>query len=200
MQEQPGRRVDRRALLRKAAAAGAAGWTVPVILSSSAASAGVFTAKCAPGTITATASFVRTDCLSQSSTVTITITFAGPCPCGGTKLWCAQKNSPGTVVSSTAATLVLPNISVPIFGSTAITGKVALGCTDRDGDRQYAVYNWSMTASDNGGPCNTVVNTISAVTLSGRTVTASVGCPSLAGAAILAAPNSAAPPGAVRST
>lgn len=70
---------DRRALLRRAAVAGAVGWTAPVILTSEIASAGVFTAKCAPGTTTASASFtvVPGGCTSSSSAINITINFAG---------------------------------------------------------------------------------------------------------------------------
>lgn len=170
---------DRRALLRRAAIAGAAGWTAPVVLTCETAAAGVFTAKCAPGNITASATFVRTACLAASSTIVITITFAGPCPCGGTKRWCARKNSPTPTVSSTTATLAFP-VTIPIAATITITGKVALGCTDGDGDTQYAVYNWSMTATDNGAACSTVVNSISAVTLSGRTLVVSNSCPSLA--------------------
>ena len=56
---------------------------------------------------------------------------------------------------------------------------MALGCTDRDGDRQFAVYNWSMTARDSGAACASA-NSISAVTLSGRTLVTSAACPSLA--------------------
>lgn len=174
-----GREYDRRALLRRAAAAGAVAWTAPVIISSAPVSAGVFTAKCAPGTITASAGFVRTACRSNNSDIRITINFAGPCPCGGVSLWCAQKNSPGSVVATGTSTLVF-TVTVPIFSTITIAGKVGLGCTDRDGDRQFAVYDWSMTARDNGQACSTVVNSISAVTLSGRTVTNSATCPSLA--------------------
>lgn len=170
---------DRRALLRRAAAAGVLGWTTPVILSSETASAGVFTSKCAPGTITATASYVLVSCLPTTSIITITISFSGPCPCGGTKLWCAQKNSPAPTVSGTSSTLSF-SVTIPIFSTITISGKVALGCTDRDGDTQYAVYNWTMTASDNGGPCGTIINSISGVTLSNRTIVSGSGCPSLA--------------------
>ena len=47
------------------AAAGAVGWTAPVILSSAPVSAGVFTAKCAPGTITAMFSSTVRDSSSE---------------------------------------------------------------------------------------------------------------------------------------
>jgi len=174
---------DRRSLLRRAAAAGAVGWTAPVLLTTEVALAGVFSAKCAPGNVTASASFVRTACAGASSTIVITINFAGPCPCGGAAVWCSQKNSPTPTVSSATSTLSFP-VTVPIFSTVTITGKVALGCTDRDGDRQFAVYNWSMTASDNGGPCSTVVNSISGVTLSSRTLASSATCPSLSALAL----------------
>jgi hypothetical protein len=187
----PTQGLDRRALLRRAAAAGAVGWVAPIIISTSAVSAGVFTAKCAPGSITATATFVRINCLASTSSITITITFSGPCPCGGTKRWCAQKNTPSPIVSSSAATLSFP-VTIPAGGSTVITGKVALGCADLDGDIQYATYNWSMSAFDNFAACSTVVNSLSAVTLSGRTLVNSVACPSLAALAAFAAPASIA--------
>jgi hypothetical protein len=191
--------VDRRALLRKLAIAGAVGWTSPVILSSSPASAGVFTSKCAPGTITASASFVQTGCNNSGTTIRITINFSGPCPCGGTQQWCARKNSPAPTVTSSTSTLVMSGIAVPIFGSTTISGRVGLGCTDRDGDTQFALYNWSMTASDSGAACS-VANSISGVTLSGRTLVTSPTCPSLAGFAASSTPvfSAGAPPGYVR--
>ena len=97
---------------------------------------------------------------------------------------CAEELA-GSVVSTGSSTLVF-TVTVPIFSTITIAGKVALGCTDRDGDRQYAVYDWSMTARDNGQACSTVVNSISAVNVSGRTVTSSATCPSLA--ALTAAP------------
>lgn len=177
MEELPDRkRVDRRALLRRAAAAGAVGWTAPIILTSSPAAAGVFTSKCAPGTVTATASFVRGACRSNNSDITITINFSGLCPCGGTRLWCTRKSTPTPVVTTTTSTLAFL-VTVPVVSAITITGRVALGCTDRGGDTQYAVYDWSMTASDNGGPCSGVINAISGVTLTGRTLVNSVGCP-----------------------
>jgi hypothetical protein len=185
--------MDRRALLRKAAAAGAVGWTAPVILSSSPAAAGVFTAKCAPGNVTASASFVRTACRSNNSDISITINFSGPCPCGGTALWCAQKNSPTPAVSTTTSTLVFV-VTIPIRATITISGRVGLGCTDRDGDTQFALYNWSMTATDNGRACSFVTNSISGVTLTGRTTVNSATCPPLtagfAAPAILSAPSS----------
>ncbi len=192
-----GRSFDRRALLRKAATAGAVGWTVPVIVSSSPVSAGVFTAKCAPGTVTATATFATVLCQANSSTMNITINFAGSCPCGGTGLWCTQKNTPTPVVTGTTATLVLPNILIPISPTINIAGRVALGCTDRDGDRQYAVYNWTMTARDNGGACNTAFQSITQPVLSNRTLVTSASCPSLAAAAVFSA-TATPPPGVVR--
>lgn len=170
---------DRRALLRRAAIAGAVSWTAPVILSSSIASAGVFTAKCAPGSTSASASFVRTACSNPSTTITITIVFAGPCPCGGNGAWCTQKNSPAPTVAAATPTLVF-SVTIPISTTVTIRGKVAHGCTDRDGDTQYATYDWSMTAIDNGLACVTTTNTISAVTLSNRTSVLSASCPSLA--------------------
>ncbi len=191
------REFDRRALIRKAAIAGAIGWTTPVILTTKAAAAGVFTAKCAPGNVTATPSFVRTACGIFSSTITITILFSGTCPCGGGGLWCSQKNSPAPTVSSPSSTLSF-SVTIPVFSTVTITGKVALGCTDRDLDTQYAIYNWSMTASDSGAPCNVVADSISAVTLSGRTLAASVGCPSLAALTPAVAPAPAT--GATRTT
>ena len=200
MEDNPhGGGLDRRTLLRRAAVAGAIGWTAPVILNAGTASAGVFTAKCAPGTITASASFVRTACVAASSTIVITITFNGPCPCGGTKKWCAQKNTPAPTVASATAVLAFP-VTIPVASTVTVAGKVALGCTDRDGDTQYAVYNWTMTATDNGAACSGVVNSISAVTLSGRTLVAGAACPSLAAlAAPVAAPAGApAGPGATR--
>jgi hypothetical protein len=193
-------RVDRRALLRKAAAAGAVGWAAPVILSSGPVAAGVFTAKCAPGAVTAGASFTQTGCTNNDTTLRITINFSGPCPCGGTQQWCAQKNTPTPAVTSATSTLVF-TVVVPIRGSTVVNGKVGLGCADRDGDRQFAIYNWTMTASDNGNACN-VANSITAVTLSGRTVTNSATCPPLTAALVAAAPQvaPAVPPGYVRPT
>ena len=195
-----GERFDRRAALRRAAAAGAVSWVAPVVLSSSPAAAGVFTSKCAPSAITASASFVQTACTAFNSTISITINFSGSCPCGGTSLWCAQKNSPAPTVSSTTSSLVF-SVTIGIFSTITISGKVALGCTDRDGDTQYAVYNWSMTATDNGAACS-VCNSISGVTLSGRTLVSSSGCPSLAALAAPAAPaappSPASPPGARR--
>lgn len=200
------RRVDRRALLRKAAAAGAVGWTAPVILTSAPAAAGVFTAKCAPGNVTVSSvSFVQVagSCTDERTEIDITINFAGPCPCGGTPIWCGQLNTParyapGTITGSTLRF----RVRIPIFNTIPINGRVALGCTDRNGDRQYARYNWSMTATDNGNACP-VANSISGVTLSGRTLVPSVGCPSLAAsslagssAEVLSAP--AVPPGYVR--
>jgi hypothetical protein len=198
------KRVDRRALLRNAAAAGAIGWTAPVILSSGPVSAGVFTAKCAPGAVTVSSvSFVRGACRSNNSDITITINFAGVCPCGGTRLWCTRKSTPTPVVTGTTSTLVFL-VTVPVLSPIApitITGRVALGCTDRSGDTQYAVYNWSMTAQDNGQPCDTVINTISGVTLSGRTLVTSVGCPpaTLASAPLTASSASTSTPGTRRS-
>jgi hypothetical protein len=199
MESTPTGEVDRRALLRKLAVAGAVGWTSPIILSSSPAAAGVFTAKCAPGAITATNSFVQTGCTGSNTTLTVTINFAGPCPCGGTKLWCAQKNAPGAVVFSSSSTLTMTGLVVPINGSITISGRVALGCTDRDGDTQYARYNWTMTATDNGAACN-VANSISGVTLSARTLFTQATCPTLSGFTALAAPvfSPSASPGYVR--
>jgi hypothetical protein len=197
------RRVDRRALLRKAAAAGAVGWTAPVILTSApAAAAGVFTAKCAPGNVTATASFVRTACRNNNSDIRITIVFSGPCPCGGAQLWCARKVSP--LVTSSTSTIVF-TVTTPIGVIVNISGQVALGCTDRDGDRQFAAYNWSMRATDNGNPCSEVVNSISGVMLSNRTLITSATCPlpatlssSLSSASAEPAIVSSAPAGATR--
>lgn len=175
----PDQGFDRRALLRRAAAAGAVGWAVPVVLTSEVVSAGVFTAKCAPGNVTASASFVQTACTATLTTIVITINFSGPCPCGGTATWCAQKNSPTPTVSSSTSTLAFP-VTIAISTTVTITGKVALGCTDRDGDRQFAVYNWSMTARDSGAACASA-NSISAVTLLvPRTLVTSAACPSLA--------------------
>lgn len=168
---------DRRALLRRAAVAGAVSWTAPVILSSSIASAGVFTAKCAPGTTTSSATFVQNACGNASTTITITIVFAGPCPCGGASAWCAQKNSPSPTVASATSTLVF-SVTIPISTTVSISGKVAHGCTDRDGDRQYATYDWAMTARDSGQACG-VANSISAATLTNRTTVISASCPSL---------------------
>ncbi|HQV57122.1 MAG TPA: hypothetical protein PKV27_03850 [Ilumatobacteraceae bacterium] len=178
--------LDRRALLRKAAVAGSIAWASPVIVSSGPAAAGVFTTKCAPGTVTATNSFSRTDCLPDSTVISVTITFAGPCPCGGAQLWCAQKNSPTPIVSTTTAALTF-TVTLAAFSTITISGKVALGCKDRDGDTQYAVYNWSMTATDNGAPCNRTTNSITSVVLTGRTLVTGAACPSLAGAALVAA-------------
>ena len=180
--------VDRRALLRRLAIAGAVGWVAPVVVTSSPVSAGVFTAKCAPGAITATATWVRINCLSTTSAITITLTFNGPCPCGGTKRWCVQKNTPAPAATSTTATLSFP-VTVPAGGSTLITGKVALGCADRDGDIQYAVYTWSLSAYDNYAACSTVVNSLSAITFTGRTLVTGTACPPLAAAAPLASPS-----------
>ncbi|MEP6295857.1 MAG: hypothetical protein ABJ382_00915, partial [Ilumatobacter sp.] len=101
-----GRELDRREVLRRLAAAGAVGWASPMIISSPASAAGVFTAKCAPGVVTAGApSFSQTGCTGTGTTITVTITFAGPCRCGGVSTWCVQKNSPGGVVSSTTPTI-----------------------------------------------------------------------------------------------
>lgn len=194
MSEKDTSELDRRKLLKRLAGAGAAGWVAPVILSSSPAAAGVFTAKCAPGTITGTNSFVRTACLSNGSNITITLVFSGPCPCGGVQVWCAQKNTPTPTASSATQTLVFSQF-VPI-GSVVISGKVGLGCTDRDGDRQFAVYDWSMTASDNGQACNTVINSITPLTFSNRTLVTSATCPSLASFAAVA--TQSAPTGATR--
>jgi len=173
-------------LLKKLAGAGAVGWVAPVILSSSPAAAGVFTAKCAPGTITSTNSFAQTGCDGGGTNVNITISFAGACPCGGVAVWCAQKNSPTPVVTSAAPSLFF-NVRVNIGVATVISGKVGLGCTDRDGDRQFAVYDWTMNATDNGGPCASA-NAITPVVLSNRTLVTSLACPSLASFAPAAAP------------
>ena len=193
---------DRRALLRRAAVAGAVGWTAPVILTSEIASAGVFTAKCAPGTTTASASFtvVPGGCTSSSSAINITINFAGPCPCGGASVWCVRKSTPAPVAASTTASITFP-VTITLggggTGSTAITGRVAHGCTDRDGDTQYVVQNWSMTAFDSGASCASGPNSISVVTLGARTPTLTNPCP--LAASLVASPAAApGPPGTRR--
>lgn len=188
-------RFSRRAALRRAAIAGGVGWVAPVVLTSSPAAAGVFTAKCAPSAVTATAGFVQTGCTAFNSTIRITISFNGTCPCGGTALWCVQKNSPSPSVSGTSSVFVF-SVTISVFTTVTIRGKVALGCTDRDGDTQYAVYDWVMTATDNGSACS-VANSISGVTLSNRTLVTQSACPSLASLAPLSLPP-AAPPGARR--
>jgi hypothetical protein len=175
--EPPGDRVDRRALLRKAVAAGAVGWTVPVIISSGPAAAGVFTSKCAPSAITALAGFTQLNCTNNDTRVQITISFSGSCPCGGTPQWCARKNSPGGA-GSFLGTVLQFAVTIPIRRTINIAGKVALGCTDGDGDTQFAVYDWTMTATDNGSACSTA-NSISGVSVTGRTLVNSATCPPL---------------------
>ncbi|MEP1123837.1 MAG: hypothetical protein ABJH68_08115 [Ilumatobacter sp.] len=192
------REIDRRTLLGKLAAAGAVGWVAPTILSSSPAAAGIFTAKCAPGNVTATNAFVPVNCLNNGSNVTITITFNGPCPCGGTRIWCSQRNTPTTSASSTATVLSFLQF-VPI-GSVTITGRVALGCTDRDGDTQFARYDWSMVAFDNGNACNTAINSISGMTLSNRTLVTQPACATIVTAAAARSAQGEAPTGATRQT
>jgi hypothetical protein len=170
--------VDRRALLRKAAAVGAVGWATPVILTSGPASAAAFTPKCAPGDMTAVATFAPVSCLPSSSFIDIRVRFTSACPCGNAGgRYCSQRNSPTPIV--TGARNLDFRVEVPI-GSLAISGKAARGCRDRDGDIQYAVYDWSMTAFDNGGPCGSAINSVSAVTLSNRAlVPGTTACPPL---------------------
>jgi len=90
-------------------------------------------------------------------------------------------------------------VSVPIGTTIAITGKVALGCNDRDGDTQFAVYDWTMTATDNASGCSTA-SSITGATLTGPTFVLSATCPSLAAAASLVVTRSvpSLPPGYVR--
>ncbi len=174
------RRVDRRDVLRKAAVAGAVGWTAPMLISS-VASAAVFTPKCAPGAITATSSFVRVQgsCTNTKSEIDATITFAGTCPCRPTAIWCAQKNLQPPVVASTTNSLTF-RVVVPANSLIAVTGRVALGCTDRDGDVQFARYDWTFNATDAGSSCNNYTNTVTPPVLSGRTLFTQATCPSLA--------------------
>ncbi|HRB04001.1 MAG TPA: hypothetical protein PLP26_11585 [Ilumatobacteraceae bacterium] len=88
---------------------------------------------------------------------------------------------------------------MPIGTTIAITGKVALGCNDRDGDTQFAVYDWTMTATDNASGCSTA-SSITGATLTGPTFVLSATCPSLAAAASLVVTRSvpSLPPGYVR--
>lgn len=194
--EKPSSVTGRRDLLRRAVTAGAVGWTAPVILTSAVAHAGVFSPKCAPGTVGASASFVRTACDRTSATLQITITFSGLCPCGGGAFWCTRKNSPTPAVTGTTSSLAF-SVTLAAGGTITITGKVALGCIDRDNDRQYAVYDWSMTASDNNQPCNQTTNTITQPVLSNRTLVTQATCPTLT-AAVAVTATRVAVPGAVR--
>jgi hypothetical protein len=201
--EQP--RVDRRALLRKAAAAGALGWTAPVILSSAPAAAGVFTAKCAPGPITIRdTQFEQIGCTGADTTLTIDIRFRFPpaCPCGGPQQRCAQVNSPGVPSTLFGGGRLRFTVVVPIGATITISGKVAVGCTDRDGDTQFSVYDWTMTATDNGAACDVASSITGAVLTGPPTLVTSPTCPSLTAFATSVVTRSATalPPGYVRPT
>ncbi len=186
--------LDRRALLRKVAAAGAVGWTAPVILSKPAAASGTFTAKCEPtGTLSGTTTNVQwLTCTFGTSNIQISLSFSGgSCPCGGTKLWCTAKTAPGTPFSSSSSTLVY-QVGVPFAGTTNVSGQVAMGCTDRDGDVQWLVYDWTMSVSDTGGACNTAFSATNPV-LSNRRFVCQASCPLPAAFAVAAASAIAAP-------
>lgn len=145
---EPGRSSSsRRALLTKAAAAGAVVWTAPLVTSAG-AQAAAFTPKCAPGALSAQAEFTQTSCTGTGTVLSITITWSATCPCGGGATFCAT----GAGVSSTGGTHTF-SVAVPIRTTTTISGWAAACCVDRNGDRRCRRYQWTMTATDRGTAC-----------------------------------------------
>lgn len=148
-----GSRTDRRSILKTAAAAGAVGWTTPLVLSSTVVAA--CTPKCAPGAFTISFTLERI-CEGQgdkSLLVTASVTPAALCPCGsGTPTvtlsganWFDTNNS-GTCTGGNALTVtpsgggfILRKSGGGAVGSGCIYGcvRVTVACTDRSGQPTY---------------------------------------------------------------
>ncbi len=115
--------IDRRAALKKAAAAGAVAWTAPIVLSSTASAQVVCTLACAPTvatTVTGTAT--SQPCVAgippgqQPILFVITINTGGgaTCPCGGNPTFLvvpsivtAVQNQPGTSTRTFPVTITV---------------------------------------------------------------------------------------------
>ncbi|MDQ3176058.1 MAG: twin-arginine translocation signal domain-containing protein [Actinomycetota bacterium] len=124
--------IDRRAALKKAAAAGAVAWTAPIVLSSTASAQVVCTLRCAPtvaATVTGTATSRPCNPLlppgQQPILFDITINRGGgaTCPCGGNPTFMVNP-------SVVAAIQNQPGNSTSTF-----TVIITVTCLDRDGDR-----------------------------------------------------------------
>jgi len=155
-----GESLNRRAALRRAAAAGAVVWTAPTVLSQSVSAAdGTFTPKCEPTTTPAIqSSSDRTGC--YPSVVRVSITIGAPpgavlCPCSTALVDAAGPETIGTPTlgyltltsttpsapSAPGTTFVLEYTGNPAgFPSQDVPFDALVMCTDRAGDTKTNSY------------------------------------------------------------
>lgn len=148
--------VDRRRMLKRAAAAGAVVWTAPLVTSSVASAANnICTAKCA-GTPVTCFNYLRTSTTPCSTWVMNSMTlFPNSCPCGGSTIagcltWPSSITFSGggyssTVAVSAAGAFTLNDLptSVTVTAGALLTARMY--CLDRNGDRVWTTCTYRLS-------------------------------------------------------
>ena len=171
LDETPG--IDRRAALRKVAAAGTVAWTAPLILSGTAHAAMEFcTPKCRPGTDPPLIDGC-TFCLGSGAGTKAAQIFFYPdpaltCPCGGSPAISLSGVSPGGSGPSQILEVSGPGVTPPYIivgnaaggslpaGTNTVAGLVVANtCLDRDGNEVgwSCTYDLTFDFSPAGGSC-----------------------------------------------